>query len=129
MRKLIVGFFWIVLYGVFKWALDHFLWDWFTQYLETTWHIKETDVITTVSSFVVPALIVGISYWGLWWILKAPVQTAKVLNAQPDMPIADAINYIVNDLVAALPPPRERNDLQKDASGDGRAAVIMPRGH
>ncbi len=63
-------------------------------------------MITTVSSFVVPGLIVGISFWGLWLALKTSVKhDIGATQEQADMPISDAIDYIVNDSTAKLKQP------------------------
>jgi hypothetical protein len=105
MRKAPAAIVWLFLYGVFTWAFDSFLWDWFTQYLQTAWHIKEADVIVTVSSFIGPALVVGASYWVLWKLSKSSVETASAVQFNADMPIAEAIDYIVNDSIAKLRQP------------------------
>jgi hypothetical protein len=44
----------LVLIGVLKWAFDSFLWDWFVQFIEVRWHLKEATLIASVSSYVFP---------------------------------------------------------------------------
>jgi hypothetical protein len=58
MRRLI-GIVSLLFFGVLKWAFDHFLWDWFVKLIEDRWHFSEPALIASVSSYVIPALIVA----------------------------------------------------------------------
>ena len=48
----------VIIFGVvvdfFHWAFDHFMWDWFINVLETKWHLREAELIASVSSYVLP---------------------------------------------------------------------------
>jgi hypothetical protein len=57
MRPLI-GIVSLLFFGVLKWAFDHFLWDWFVKLIEDRWHFSEPTLIASVSSYVIPALVV-----------------------------------------------------------------------
>jgi len=87
----------IVLAAVLHWAFDHFLWDWFSQSLEAKWHIKEAQLIASVSSYVIPILIVIFCLAAIYWLLHQDISARKTGQTQPDMRISDALDYIVND--------------------------------
>lgn len=130
MRWFISGVFAAVLWGAFKWAFDNFLWDWFTRYLETTWHIDEAAVIANVSSFVGPTLIVGASYWGMWWALRLPGKKISAATsyevARADVaPIWQATQHIarcIGEPHDATCLPKARAALRQ-AAADGVVAI------
>jgi hypothetical protein len=57
--RTLIGIVAVFFVGVLNWAFDHFLWDWFTNFLEVKWHLKEATLIASISSYVVPVLIVA----------------------------------------------------------------------
>jgi hypothetical protein len=63
-------FFGIIFLGVLKWAFDHFAWDALVQVLENNFRIKEADVITSVSSFVIPSALAFGALAGTYWLGK-----------------------------------------------------------
>jgi hypothetical protein len=107
----------VALWGLITWALDHFLWDWFTHYLETDWHIEEVRLMAHLSSGGVATLVVGATYWLAWTSLRMSIKRVSATQPQPDMPIADAFNYIVNDSATELRLPRPRERFTKGRLG------------
>ena len=61
--KILLAIAGVLLYGTFKWLADHLLFDWFSRYLATRWHIEEADVIAHISSFVIPGLLAALALW------------------------------------------------------------------
>jgi hypothetical protein len=68
MRPLI-GIVGVVFVGILKWAFDHFLWDWLANFLEVKRHFKEATLIASVSSYVIPFLIVVVCIVSLYWLV------------------------------------------------------------
>jgi hypothetical protein len=54
---------WAGLSWVVYWLLDHFLYSWLVQYLERVFDVKEANVIASVSSYVIPALLAVVIIW------------------------------------------------------------------
>jgi hypothetical protein len=59
--------------GILKWAFDHFLWDWLANFLEVKRHFKEATLIASVSSYVIPFLIVIVCIVSLYWLVRLDV--------------------------------------------------------
>ena len=57
---------WAVLSGAIYWLLDHFLYSWLVQYLGITFDIKEANVIASISSYVIPALLSAVTIWAVY---------------------------------------------------------------
>jgi len=97
---------WVALSGAIYWLLDHFLYSWLVQYLEVTFDIKEANVIASVSSYVIPALLSAA-------IILAAYQVGK--RWQPPKKIAAICETAI---VAAS--PLTGSPLQIEFGNDGK---------
>jgi len=108
--RALVGLVGLFLSGVLKWAFDHFLWDWLTDFLEVKWHLKEATLIASVSSYVFPVLIVAGCIALLYWLARHDISrqgkvaalstgAASATRAQPNI---DPHEHISNAVEQAL---------------------------
>jgi hypothetical protein len=98
MRPLI-GVVGLLLFGTLKWAFDHFLWDWFIQFLEVKWHFREATLIASVSSYVIPLLLVVVCVLLLYWLVRHDVATkVPVVGAATRyMTAYEVLHYLADD--------------------------------
>jgi hypothetical protein len=80
--KALLSVAWAALYGILYWVLDHFLYDWFVQYLATTFDIKVANVIASVSNYVIPALLSGAIIWGVYQLGRREIAGSRGDSAQ-----------------------------------------------
>jgi hypothetical protein len=103
MRKTLIVFLGAALWGVLKWAFDHFVWEWLTHTLESELGVRWTEIVANASSFLVPLLLAIAIIGTIFHIAKGTLAA----NPQPNMKVSDAIDYIVNDSVAVLADPKK----------------------
>jgi hypothetical protein len=100
MRKALIAVLGLVFVGFLKWAFDHFLWDWFVQFIEVRWHLKEAALIASVSSYAFPILIVAACIAALYFLIRTDVFAAQQLASAQDtnryMTAYEAIHYIAD---------------------------------
>src|SRR6202030_639647 len=96
----------LLLTAILHWAFDHFLWDWLIQFLEVRWHFGEATLIASVSSYIIPLLIVVSCVVALYWLLRQDIAAKQVASPRPDMKVSDAIDSIVNDSKTVFDKPR-----------------------
>jgi hypothetical protein len=105
MYKALFAFAVFALGGVFKWILDHTLFDWFVRYLENNWQLKEADLLASVSSYVIPAIASGVIVYGAWWVgtreTRSKIgETANDRHAPaltlPTMKVIDIAEYLLD---------------------------------
>ena len=71
----------LILWPILRWLLDNALFDWFTDYLDKHWHIKEADLIASVSSYVIPLLLSALVVAFVYWLARQP--TVAETHEQP----------------------------------------------
>jgi hypothetical protein len=79
-NKILLSGFGLVGWGILKWISDNFLFDWFTSFLETKFHIKEAAMIASFSGFVGPVLAALIIIWFANWMIE---------RKNPSLPLID----------------------------------------
>jgi len=102
----IVGF---VLWGIFWWAFDHFVWDTLIWFLEDRWHFREATLIASGLSYVIPlggALLCIIIIYRLarahvvssaQWQQQPRTATTSSGNVHPHMTAYEVIHYLADD--------------------------------
>jgi len=103
--RVMVGIFWLLLATVLKWAFDHFLWDWFVQFLDVRWHFKEATLIASVSSYVLPLLFSLFCVAAIYWLARRELQLLSVdatgpalaPDTQRYMTAYEVLHYLADD--------------------------------
>jgi len=98
-----LGLLGVILEECFRWAFDHFLWDWLIQFFETTWHFKEAELIASISSYVVPIVGAALCIIAIYWLLRHEMAKGQIplathpLGANRYMTAHEALHYLADE--------------------------------